>query len=226
MRIRGVRVLDGGVSPETVKDSGTCRAGVRGEPSTVRQPMNDQVLPDVIRTGRLELRPWRLGDVDDVFAYARDPEWSRFLRMLPRPYTRADAERFVAGQLLLDRTEHAAWAVTYQGRAIGGVNLRMNLDHGLAEIGYSIAKAQWNQGFCSEAARAVIDAGFSTVAELNRIHARADHRNTASQRVMEKVGMRKEGVLRQSRIERGEVIDEAWFAILRREWRSPTEGSS
>lgn len=54
--------------------------------------------------------------------------------------------------------------------------------------------------------------------------AMADVDNTASQRVMEKVGMRKEGVLRQNRVERGEVIDEAWYGILRDEWLERTEG--
>jgi ribosomal-protein-alanine N-acetyltransferase len=173
------------------------------------------LLPDSIDTDRLKLRPWRLDDVDDVFSYAQDPEWSRYLRMLPTPYTREDAERFVAGQLLLDRETHPSWAVTQAERVIGGVNLRFDFDHGLAEIGYSIARVHWNQGFCTEAARAVIDAAFSTHPALNRVQARADHRNTASQRVMEKVGMTKEGVLRQSRIERGEALDEAWFAVLR-----------
>lgn len=69
-----------------------------------------------------------------------------------------------------------------------------------------------------EAARAVVDAAFSIHADLNRVCARADRENTASQRVMEKIGMTKEGVLRMSRIERGEAIDEVWFAILRSEW--------
>jgi RimJ/RimL family protein N-acetyltransferase len=57
------------------------------------------------------------------------------------------------------------------------------------------------------------------IVELNRIRASADVRNTASQRVMTKVGMIREGVLRQNRIERGEPIDEAWFGLLRSEWQ-------
>jgi ribosomal-protein-alanine N-acetyltransferase len=65
---------------------------------------------------------------------------------------------------------------------------------------------------------AVVDAAFRAHPELNRIQARADDRNLASQRVMAKLGMRKEGVLRQRKVERGEVIDEAWWAILRSEW--------
>jgi len=175
-------------------------------------------LPEVIRTRRLLLRPFGLEDVDDVFAYAQDPEWSRFLRTLPRPYRIDDAKRFVARQLLLDREQHPAWAVVLGETVIGGINLRVQLEHGRAELGYAIARAHWNKGFCSEAARAVIDAAFATHDGLNRVFARADADNRASQRVMEKVGMTREGVLRMNRIERGEAVDEAWFSILRREW--------
>ncbi len=175
-------------------------------------------LPDRIETERLLLRPFRLDDADAVLSYARDPEWSRYLRALPSPYGLPDAERFVAGQLLRDRVTHPSWAVVFEGAVIGGINVRFRFEHGSAEIGYSVARTHWNRGLCTEAARAVVDAAFSTHEELNRIEARADQANGASQRVMEKIGMTKEGVLRQSRIERGAVLDLAWFSILRSEW--------
>lgn len=175
-------------------------------------------IPQVIETARLRLRPWRLGDVDDVFAYAQDGEWSRFLRILPRPYERSHAEQFVARQLLANRETRPSWAVTLEGSAIGGVNLTIQREHNRAEAGYSIGRKHWNRGFCSEAVRAVIDAAFEACPGLNRICAMADLENGASQRVMEKLGMKKEGVLRQNRVERGESIDEAWWGILRSEW--------
>lgn len=180
--------------------------------------MDPTSLPEIIQTERLRLRPFQLDDVDEVYSYAQDPEWSRYLRVLPRPYGRGDAERFVASQLLLDRVKHPAWAVVHEGTVMGGINLRFNFQHRSAELGYSIGRRYWNRGFASEAAQGVIHAAFSTHPELNRIHARADVENTASQRVMGKVGMKKEGVLRLSRVERGEAFDEAWFAVLRAEW--------
>lgn len=184
------------------------------------EPSGRKSLPEVIQTARLRLRPWALGDVDDVLAYARDPEWSRFLRILPSPYERIHAEQFVARQILLDRVTHPAWAIAYEGTAVGGINLRFVFEHRLAEIGYSVARLHWSKGFVTEAAVAVIDAAFRTHPDLSRIHARADVENTASQRVMEKVGMTKEGVLRQSRVERGIAVDEVWFGLLRSEWRA------
>jgi ribosomal-protein-alanine N-acetyltransferase len=181
-------------------------------------------LPAEIVTTRLRLRPWTLADVDDVFAYAQDPEWSRFLRLLPVPYTRPDAERFLARQLLLNPLEHVAWALELGGRAIGGIDLRFNFANALAEIGYSLARSHWKRGLCTEAARAVIDTTFAAYDDLNRIHARADNRNARSQRVMEKLGMSREGVLRMSRVERGEALDEVWYAILRPEWLAARRG--
>lgn len=175
--------------------------------------------PRVIETERLVLRPFEFDDVDDVYAYAKDPEWSRFLRVLPRPYERVHAEQFIARQTLLDWVEHTAWAIVLKERVVGGIGLRFNFEHRHAELGYSIARSEWGNGYTTEAARAVIDAGFRTHEDLIRIHARADENNTGSQRVMEKVGMTKEGVLRKYRVERGEAFDEAWHSILREEWR-------
>lgn len=85
-------------------------------------------------------------------------------------------------------------------------------------MGWSIARPVWGRGLATEAARAVIDAAFKVHQDLNRIEATADTRNVASQRVMEKAGMRREGVPRQSRISRRELLDEAYFGILRNEW--------
>ncbi|HZD78688.1 MAG TPA: hypothetical protein VE646_01440 [Actinomycetota bacterium] len=70
-----------------------------------------------------------------------------------------------------------------------------------------------------------LDAAFRTHPDLNKVHARANVDNTASQGVMEKAGMVQEGVLRQNRVERGETIDEAWFGVLRGEWTEAREGA-
>lgn len=180
--------------------------------------MDRTTLPDVIDTERLRLRRWALDDAEAVYTYARDEEWSRYLRMLPAPYERRHADEFVARQLLLDPITHPAWAIVLDGSAIGGVNLRLDFNNLLADLGYSIARAHWNRGCMTEVARAVVDAAFSSHGDLGRVRGMADARNTASQRVMEKIGMKKEGVLRLNRVERGEAFHEVWYGILRSEW--------
>ena len=72
----------------------------------------------------------------------------------------------------------------------------------------------------TEAARAVMEAVFTAYTSLNRLRAMADARNIASLRVMEKLGMVREGVLRQNRLVRGEFIDEVWCGVLRTEWEA------
>ena len=70
------------------------------------------------------------------------------------------------------------------------------------------------------AARAAMDAAFSAYVDLTRMRAMADARNVASLRVMEKLGMVREGVLRQNRLVRGEFINEAWCGVVRTEWEA------
>jgi ribosomal-protein-alanine N-acetyltransferase len=171
-------------------------------------------LPDVVTTSRLVLRPWRLDDVGDAFALARDPEWGRFLP-LPDPYTEADAVRFVAAQLLLDRREHPSWAIEHDGRTVGGINVRFFESWRIAELGYSIARPLWGQGLMTEAVRAVVDLVFHRLADVNRIRAMANAENVGSRRVLEKCGFRHEGVLRANRYIRNRPVDEAWYGVLR-----------
>src|SRR5262249_34051607 len=120
-----------------------------------------RMLPAIIETARLQLRPFRLRDVDDVLAYATDSEWARYLPV-PQPYTQADAEKFLAAQVLLDREVHPAWAIVYAGAVIGGINFRYHLDHHVGEMGYSIARRYWGRGLATEAARAIMEAAFAT----------------------------------------------------------------
>jgi hypothetical protein len=63
--------------------------------------------------------------------------------------------------------------------------------------------------------RAIMEAAFASYTSLNRLRAMADTRNIGSLRVMEKLGMVREGVLRQNRLVRGEFIDEVWCGVLR-----------
>jgi [ribosomal protein S5]-alanine N-acetyltransferase len=179
--------------------------------------MSQSSLPEIIETKRLVLRPYRFEDVKDILAYATDEEWSKFLPV-PKPYLRKDAIQFIARMTLLDRLVDPSWAIAIDQQVVGGINIQFDSQNRLGEMGWSIARPLWGQGLTTEAALAVIEAAFGTYPNLNRIQAMADGRNRASQRVMEKIGMRHEGTLRQSRVTHAELVDEVWFGILRAEW--------
>lgn len=177
------------------------------------------LLPTEIQTARLLLRPFAFSDVEDVLQQGADDAWARFLP-LPNPYLRLHAEEFLARQVLLDRAVHVSWAITREGSFVGGINIRFQHPHRLGEVGYSTIRSAWGNGFATEALIAVVDAAFSTLADLNRVRAMADARNLGSERVLVKAGFTREGVLRQNHVVRGEPIDEVWFGVLRPEWRA------
>ena len=87
------------------------------------------------------------------------------------------------------------------------------------ELGYWIAKDFWGIGYCTEAAKAIVNYGFEQM-NLNRIHAHHVARNPASGRVMQKIGMKQEGYFRQATVKWGKFEDEVLYAILREDWKN------
>ena len=113
---------------------------------------------------------------------------------------------------------HPTWAVCVGSNVVGSVSIRFFAGHRIAEISYGIARPHWGEGMATEALNALVDSAFNTHLGLVRIRARADAENAGSRRVMEKLGMTLEGVMRNDRILRDELRDEAIYGILRSEW--------
>jgi len=88
------------------------------------------------------------------------------------------------------------------------------------EIGYSLVPSERGKGYCTEAANIMVDYLFLS-RDAIRIQAQTDPRNVASQKVLEKVGFKKEGILRKSFFMRGEWRDAYLYSILREEWKEP-----
>lgn len=169
-----------------------------------------------IRTERLLLRPHRLEDVDDIFEFARDPEWGRYLTT-PLPYLREHAVEFVEDRIHTPRDLWPAWAIVLDGRVVGGIGIEIDVEDATGALGYSIAKEQWGRGLTVEAARAVVDWALRERG-LAKVYAYADARNAQSLRVMEKLGMTREGRLRSHRTLRDERVDDVYYGLLREEW--------
>ncbi len=175
--------------------------------------MND---PVELRTARLLLRPFSLGDADDIARYAMHPEWARFLPV-PQPYTRRDSEEFVSRRVLVAWETDPAWVMVLGERVIGAVDLHIDVAHEIAELGYALDPAHWGKGLMPEATRSVVDWCFAQRG-LAKVYARVDARNARSLRVVEKLGMTREGVLRGHIKRHDERIDDAYYGVLRDEW--------
>ncbi len=175
-------------------------------------------IPTLI-TARLVLRPFTLSDAPVVKELAGEWEIAETTANIPHPYEEGMAEVWISThQESFDKGEAVTFAITLRtdARLVGAIGLRIIKAHRLAEMGYWVGRPYWNQGYCTEAAQAVLRYGFE-VLDLNRVQARHMTHNPASGRVMQKLGMKYEGTLRQSLFRWGKFRDAAIYSILRDE---------
>ena len=166
-----------------------------------------------LRTERLLLRPFQVGDVADALAYRNDVEFARFLSHIPQPFTKADAEAFVALNMSEPWEKSPTFAVVLHGTLIGTVNLEVATEKSTAMLGYAIGREWWGQGIATEAARAAMAWGIGAFA-LARIWASTDVRHHRSRRVLEKLGMECETLRVGDHVGRfGEAVDEVVYGL-------------
>jgi RimJ/RimL family protein N-acetyltransferase len=178
-----------------------------------------------IRTSRLLLRPTTLADLDAMHGYKSQEEVCRYLPYPPMSRERV-AERLAGDWSRTELTEpgqalNLGVELLASGRLVGDVVLfwRSELDRA-GEIGYVFAPDSSGQGYATEAARALLALGFDPTAGLglHRIFAQLDARNSSSARVLERLGMRREGLLRQDSWFKGEWSDTLIYAMLASEF--------
>jgi [ribosomal protein S5]-alanine N-acetyltransferase len=175
--------------------------------------------PTELRTNRLLLRPFRLEDAENVFAYLNDEEVVYFLTRHPPPNHVREVEKMLTRILQTPWQDFPHFAVVLDAQVVGEVSLGVEHADRIANLGYGIARQHWGKGLATEAARVVLNYGFHSV-DLAKIYARADPRNVGSVRVLEKLGMQREGLLRSHHIRRGERVDRVMYGLLRPEWEA------
>ncbi|CAN5894731.1 GNAT family protein [soil metagenome] len=180
----------------------------------------------ILRTERLLLREIAEDDWSAVLAYQRHPHFSPYYEWTER--TEADVRRFLQQFLEWQQQEPRSkytFAITLGGEMIGITSLRRpSADSPSAETGYEISPEHWGRGYATEAAGALLAFGFGELG-LHRISAHCVAENVTSARVLEKLGMRCEGRLRENEFFKERWWDTLIYGILAQEW-SPQAGSS
>jgi RimJ/RimL family protein N-acetyltransferase len=177
-----------------------------------------------IRTERLTLRTLRLADAERIFhGYAADPEAIRWMGFRPHENVHV-TETLVARWVAAWGEELGAKFFVVESsedqRFLGVVDLELGA-HG-AVIGYVFCRRAWGQGIATEAVRPVVDLAFEHFG-VWRVWATCAPQNPASRRVLEKVGMRHEGVLRRwivSPLVSSEPRDSDCLSITRDDWQN------
>jgi RimJ/RimL family protein N-acetyltransferase len=173
-------------------------------------------------TKRLLLREFIWEDWTAVFTYQSNPLYLRY-----NPWTKrheADVQAFV--QMFIDyqsaqpRTKYQFAVVLWEsGQLMGNCGVRKeSAEAQIADMGYELDPNYWGKGYATEAATAVLNFGFAEL-KVHRIGANAVAENTASLRVLEKIGMQYEGRLRENKWMKDRWWDTVLYGILEHEWR-------
>ncbi len=170
-----------------------------------------------IKTPRLTLRAFEPEDAPAFAAYRNLPEVAALQTW--ESYSLENAQHLIQTMQTLGKPTDFQWyqiAVTLEEKLIG--DLAFKLKGQQAEIGYSFNPAFQNQGYATESLGALLEYAFGTLG-LHRIHATTDPRNTASIRLLEKLGFRKEGHLKENFWFKGAWVDDLLYGLLAREWK-------
>lgn len=166
---------------------------------------------------KLLLRPLAPTDTDAVLALGNDEAIADMMISVPHPLPRNVVEAWVAPP----DGEHRYFAAVRRSddTLVGVVSLRhIDREHLQAELSFWIGRPFWGQGYASEAATAVIETAFRELG-LNRLEAFHMVLNDASAHVLERIGFRREGILRERVRKRGRFEDVVACALLRSEYR-------
>jgi RimJ/RimL family protein N-acetyltransferase len=147
---------------------------------------------------------------------ANDKDIATNTENLPYPYEEYMARSWIANhQDLFDRGDLLNLAITLrkQNKVIGAIGFDLDLKNNNAELGYWLGRPYWGNGYATEAARRMLHYGFTEL-KFHRIHSCHLKRNPASGRVLQKIGMRYEGCLREHIIKWGVYEDLEKYAIL------------
>lgn len=169
-----------------------------------------------IETERLILRPVTLKDTEDMYEYGKDEETTYYV--FPTYQTIDDAKQGIANVFMAAPLGKYGIELKSNHKMIGTIDLRVNEIQDNAELGYASNKAYWGNGYMPEAARALLTLGFEELA-LVRIFAQHDVENPKSGRVMEKIGMKKEGIIPDARHWKGKVASTVLRGITKKEWQ-------
>ena len=177
----------------------------------------------ILTTERLMLREFRIDDWPAVLAYQSNPLYLRYYEWTERrpEEVREFVQMFLDHQQEEPRVKFQLAAVLKEsGQLIGNCGIRMRSAGAYeADIGYEFDPQHWGQGYATEAARTVVKWGFAQL-RLHRISSWCIADNAGSARVLEKLGMQQEGLLRQNEYFKDRWWDTRLYAILEHEWRA------
>ena len=176
-----------------------------------------------LQSERLLLRKLADQDVSDIFEIYSDPEVMLYFDDRYAFKELSEAEQMIReyNNAFHDKTG-MRWGIVLKdsGKLIGTCGFHAISDyHKRIEIGYDLNRNYWGNGFMSETLSLIIDYAYN-ISDVNRVEAFVETPNKASRSLLEKLGFRLEGILREHEMCRGNLIDIQLLSLLRKEWKA------
>ena len=176
-------------------------------------------------TQRLALRPLKDSDAVDIVRGVGNLDVSKWLLVVPHPYTMEDARTWIEdnkAKWRRKKREDYTFGIelTEEHKIIGAMSImHLSGTQGTAEIGYWIGPDYHGKGYGTEALRAVVDFSFNRL-KLRRLEAGVFAENPSSGRLLEKIGFRNEGTRMQAKVSKatGQIHDEVMYGLLARDY--------
>ncbi|MBO0997425.1 GNAT family N-acetyltransferase [Bacillus sp. SD075] len=171
----------------------------------------------LIETKRLILREVTMEDAGDMFTYLSDTDVVKPMGLDPCQTVNDVGDEIKWYESIFQEGSGIRWGITLKdsGRVIGSCGfLNMVTNHHRAEIGYELSKAHWGKGIASEALEAVVMYGYRHF-HLERIQALIEPDNYPSQKLVEKQGFSREGLLRHYEYTCGKFDDLYMYSLIK-----------
>lgn len=171
---------------------------------------------------RILLRPLKMSDAKDIYFNIQDKKIAQNTLRIPWPYRLKDAKNFIKeSQRSLKKRKNFVFGIELKDKkeVVGVISLdNVDFEHRHGEIGYWLGKKYRGKGLMVEAGKLVLNFAFKKL-KLHRVDAGVFSDNLASQKVLKKLGFKKEGVRRHWRFKFGRWRDDVMYSILENEWK-------
>jgi len=173
----------------------------------------------ILNTERLILEPFKESDINDIFAYACDPDVSKTTTWEAHKTLESSKEylSWIRGHTSGEKGKvFFVWAIRERasGKVIGSIDFKNIYPHS-GQFDYALGKAYWNKGLATEAAKEVFKWAFGSIPELLRFQSYCIASNIGSRRVMEKVGLELECIRKKNIQVKGSIFDTAHYAFVK-----------
>jgi [ribosomal protein S5]-alanine N-acetyltransferase len=173
-----------------------------------------------LETARLNLRPINANDSGRIEELAEDYDIAKSTLNIPHPYPKGSGVQFIESILNAEKNNKIVMFAIEEKESqllIGLININLSAPYKRGELAYWVGKEYWGKGYGTEATRIVLEYGFNDL-NLNKIFAASFTTNPGSWRIMEKVGLKYEGTLKQHVTRFGQFHDLAYYGLLKVEF--------